>query len=193
MHKVVTNLIGPPVKLVRRVRGIYCVFPAEPGSATRYNVHVDYIPSHVTAMVIAGEINPNCGGFMLWPGSHLELHPYWNTVHGGGMRPNQSADFLAAREEIIKNITPVEFTGSAGDVVFWHPRALHSAGINRSAENGQPIVRIIIPCDFQRDGRTYVDDEQFGPGETYQWWIDTRNFLEDEAATAKNIWKDWAI
>ncbi len=193
MLKVVEGLIGSPVKPPRRVRGIYCVFPSKPGSQDKYNVHVDYIPSHVTAMAIADEIRPRCGGFMLWPGSHMELHRYWNTAHGGGMDPDQSQEFLRAREKIIRQTTPVEFTGSAGDVIFWHPRALHSAGINRSAENGEPLVRVIIPCDFQLDGLTYVDDERFGPSENYQWWIDTRDSMEDNPPSANNFWSDWAI
>ena len=193
VRQVVKNLIGEPVKPARRVRGIYCVFPSKPGTENRYNVHVDYMASHLAAMVIADDIGPRCGGFMLWPGSHLKLHPYWSTIHGGGMDPDQATNFLAAREKIIKKTTPVEFTGSAGDVIFWHPRALHSAGINRSIESGKPIVRVIIPCDFQRDGRTYVDDKQYGPGEDYQWWIDARNLKEDEVPTADNMWDDWAI
>jgi len=193
VHQIVKNLIGEPVQPARRVRGIYCVFPSKLGVINCHTAHVDYIASHLTAMVIADDIGPQCGGFMLWPGSHLELHPYWSTVHGSGMDADQATNFLAAREKIIKKTTPVEFTGSAGDVIFWHPRALHSAGINRSIESGKPIVRVIIPCDFQRDGRTYVDDKQFGPGEDYQWWIDARNFEEDDAPTTENMWDDWAI
>jgi hypothetical protein len=193
VREVVKNLIGEPVQKARRVRGIYCVFPSKRGAINRYKAHVDYMASHLAAMVIADDIGPRCGGFMLWPGSHLALHPYWNTVHGGGMDPDQAANFQKAREKIIRETTPVEFTGSAGDVMFWHPRALHSAGINRSIESGHPIVRVIIPCDFQRDGRAYVDDNQYGPGEDYQWWIDARNFKEDDVPTADNMWDDWAI
>ena len=193
MLKVVESLIGSPVRPPKRVRGIYCVFPSKPGSQEKYNVHVDYIPSHVTAMVIADQIRPGCGGFMLWPGSHIELHRYWNTAHGGGMDHETSQKFLGAREKIIRGTTPVEFTGSAGDVIFWHPRAIHSAGSNRSAEHSDPLVRVIIPCDFQLDGLAYVDDEKFGPSEDYQWWIDTRNFEEDMPPNTTNIWNDWAI
>ena len=193
MLKVVRDLIGSPVKPPQRVRGVYCVFPSKPDSQDKHNVHVDYIPSHITAMVIADEIRPQCGGFMLWPGSHIELHHYWKTSHGGGMDPDQSQKFLRAREQIIRETTPVEFTGLAGDVVFWHPRALHSAGVNHSSENGEPLVRIIIPCDFQLDGLTYVTDEKFGPSDNYQWWIDTRNFEEDNPPSRDNFWEDWAI
>ena len=75
----------------------------------------------------------------------------------------QAEPFRAAKEQTLRETIPLEFTGSAGDVIFWHPRALHSAGINRSAELGAPMVRPIIPCDFQRDGLTSVDEPDFGP------------------------------
>ena len=193
VQSAVANLIGGPVKPVRRVRGVYCIFPSAPGTENRYNVHVDYISSHVAAMVLADEIGPGCGGFMFWPGSHTTLHPYWQTVHGSGMDAAQAEPFRAAKQKILRDTIPVEFTGSPGDVIFWHPRALHSAGINRSAELGAPMARPIIPCDFQRDGLTYVDEPDFGPGEAFQWWIDTRNVTEDIAPTADNMWDDWAI
>lgn len=87
----------------------------------------------------------------------------------------------------------MEFTGDAGDVVFWHPRTLHSAGVNYSADGNRPGVRLVVPCDYQRDGMTYFDDEEYGPGEKYQWWVDTRNYREDVPTTADNIFSGWAI
>jgi len=193
MRRIVEALIGGPVQRADRVRGIYAVFPSAPGTPNRYNVHVDNMASHVAAMVIADEIGPGCGGFMLWPGSHIPLHPYWRTVHGGMMSAAQADGFRRAREEILRETQPVEFTGSAGDVIFWHPRLLHSAGINRSAEQDAPCVRVIVPCDYQRAGRDYFDDQTFGPGAEFQWWIDVRNFHGDEPPTADNMWDDWAI
>ena len=193
VQHVVTAFIGNPVRPTRRVRGVYCIFPSAPGTENRYNVHVDYISSHVAAMVLVDEIGPDCGGFMFWPGSHNVLHRYWQTVHGSRMDPTQAEPFRAAKEKILHETTPLEFTGSPGDVIFWHPRALHSAGINRSAELGEPMVRPIIPCDFQRGGLTYIDEPDFGPGEAFQWWVDTRNVIEDVPPTAGNIWADWAI
>ncbi len=70
---------------------------------------------------------------------------------------------------------------------------MHSAGINRSADRAAPRVRVIVPCDYERADRTHFDDMDFGPGARYQWWIDTRNFVEDVAPTEDNMWRDWAI
>jgi hypothetical protein len=191
--QVAEALMGATPDRVRRVRGIYCVFPSKPGAENRYGPHTDYMAAHLTAMVIADDIEPRCGGFMFWPGSHVRLHPYWETVHGSAMASDNGAAFRQAREDILRDTTPIEFTGARGDVIFWHPRALHSSGVNFSAEMGKPMVRVIIPCDFQRPNRDYFDDTQFGPGEDYQWWIDTRNDTADTPPTADNMWDDWAI
>ena len=54
-------------------------------------------------------------------------------------------------------------------------------------------MRLIVPCDFERAGLTYFDDDEYGPGEKFQWWVDTRNFREDVPATEDNIWHNWAV
>tara|TARA_A100001037_G_C15088081_1_gene607678 strand:+ start:172 stop:1287 length:1116 start_codon:yes stop_codon:yes gene_type:complete len=193
MRSIARILMGGTPALSRRVRGIYSVFPSRPGSVGRYRPHADYMAAHLSAMVISSEINPRGGGFIIWPGSHKRLHPYWRTVHGGTMISAKAEPFLTAREQILRDTMPVEFNGKPGDVIFWHPRALHSAGLNHSADNGSPAVRMIIPCDYQIAGRDYFDDEDYGPGADYQWWIDTRNFASDVAPSENNIWDDWGI
>lgn len=193
MLQVAAEFIGGPVKRARRVRGIYCVLPNPIGSPGRYGPHADYMAAHVAAMVFADQVPARTGGFTVWPGSHERLHPIWDTVLGSSLSEAASDRFKATRDTILRDTTPVEFTGDAGDVVFWHPRALHSAGINRSAEDARPRVRVIVPCDYQRAGRDYFDDLEFGPGPEVQWWIDTRNFHGDAAPTQDNLWSDWAI
>ena len=193
MRRVAEVLIGGMPALARRVRGIYSVFPSRPGAVDRYRPHADYMAAHLSAMVIGGAIRPRGGGFMLWPGSHKRLHPYWRTVHGGAMAAENAGPFLAAREQILRDTMPVEFTGAPGDVIFWHPRTLHSAGLNHSADDGDPVVRVIIPCDYQVADRDYFDDTDYGPGADYQWWIDTRNFEGDVPPTEDNMWDDWGI
>jgi len=61
------------------------------------------------------------------------------------------------------------------------------------AEYGPPSIRIIIPCDFQRAGQSYFDDPDYGPGEKFQRWIDSRNAVEDVPPTEDNMWDEWAI
>ena len=182
-----------PIKPARRVRGIYAVLPKPASAPGRLGPHADYMAAELSAMVLVHEILPHSGGFTLWPGSHRHLHPHWDTVHGGVISEDRREGFRQARDAVLRDITPVEFTGQAGDVVIWHPRTLHSAGVNYSADSDRPCVRVIVPCDYQRDGMTYYDDEEYGPGEKYQWWVDTRNYREDVPATVDNIWAGWAI
>lgn len=193
MRALAEAFIGSPVKRAGRVRGIYCVFPGESGVPGRYRPHADNAAAHLSAMVIVDTTPPGTGGFTVWPESHRRLHMHWDTVHGGAISPHKRESYRLARDAVLRDTPPVEFTGEAGDVVFWHPRILHSAGINRSADGGVPRVRVIVPCDYQRADRNHFDDMEFGPGPRYQWWIDTRNFREDVAPTEDNMWRDWAI
>ena len=197
MVAIVRTFLGAPIKPARRVRGIYAVFPKAPSAPGRLGPHADYMAAQLSAMVLVHEVPPRCGGFTLWPGSHLRLHPHWDTLHGGRMSEDKGDGFRLARDAVLRDIVPVEFPGRAGDVVFWHPRTLHSAGVNYSAETTPaettPRVRLIIPCDYERAGLSYFDDDDYGPGEKYQWWVDTRNFHEDVPATEHNIWHGWGI
>ena len=193
MIATVRAFFDAPIKPPRRVRGIYAVLPKPSSRPGRLGPHADYMAAELSAMVLLHEILPRSGGFTLWPGSHLRLHPHWDTVHGGVISEARREGFRQSRDTVLRDITPVEFTGHAGDVVFWHPRTMHSAGVNYSADRGNPTVRLVVPCDYQRDGMTYYDDEEYGPGERYQWWVDTRNYREDVATTTDNIWEGWAV
>ncbi|MCY3839217.1 MAG: phytanoyl-CoA dioxygenase family protein [Gammaproteobacteria bacterium] len=193
MIAMVRAFFDAPIKPPRRVRGIYAVLPKPSSAAGRLGPHADYMAAELSAMVLVHEILPHSGGFTLWPGSHRRLHPHWDTVHGGVISEDRREGFRQSRDAVLRDITPVEFTGDAGDVVFWHPRTMHSAGVNYSADRESPTVRLIVPCDYQRGGMTYYDDDEYGPGEKYQWWVDTRNYREDVATTADNIWEGWAV
>lgn len=191
--EVAKALLGSEVEPARRVRGVYAVFPKPPCERWKLGPHGDYMASQLSAMVFADDIPPHCGGFALWPGSHIRLHCCWDNVHGSTITGSNVQDYPKVRDQILMDTTPVEFSGKAGDVVFWHPRLLHSAGVNCSAEEGNPIVRVLIPCDYQRAGLSYYDDLEFGPGPMYQYWVDTRNFREDVRATPSNMWSDWNV
>ena len=100
---------------------------------------------------------------------------------------------------------------------------VHSGGVNRSADARWvpegPQIRMVVPCDFQKEGLTYLESETSNPGPNHQWWVNTRqvraiprlhNFLrkpsarssltvhraqfaEDTLPTAENMWENWAI
>lgn len=191
MRTLVSKFIGTPVKHARRVRGVYCNFPKPPGTEGRLYPHTDYTAGQLTAMVFVDDVPPRCGGFTLWPGSHERLHAYWDTVQSGSIPDDVAEEYAKARDDAIREITPVEFPGAAGDVIFWHPRLLHSAGINHSAEFDRQVMRLIVPCDYQLDGLDFYDDLVHGPGPNHQWWVDTRHFHGDEPTTPDNLWHGW--
>ena len=193
MRKLATQLLGCDVVRSRRVRGVYGVFPKPREARWGLGPHGDYMASQLSAMVLADETPAHCGGFTVWPGSHIQMHLHWDSVHGSTISQDRIASYPQARDHVLRAIQPVEFSGSAGDVVFWHPRLIHSAGVNHSMEEGNPMVRVIIPCDYQRVGLSYFDDLNYGPGPAYQYWVDTRNFREDVKSTAQNMWSNWAI
>ena len=57
------------------------------------------------------------------------------------------------------------------------------------SEKGKPMLRPIVPVTFSA-GLTYADDTDFGLREDFQWWIDTRNTIEDFPTTTENMWDD---
>lgn len=192
MREVVTNFIGAPVKRANRVRGVYCVFPKSPDREARLGPHGDHTGAQLSAMVFVGTVPPHCGGFTIWPGSHYMSHVYHRTVYGP-LDDDQADTYVRARDDILKRVTPVQFHGTPGDVVFWHPRLVHGPGINYSAEHKEPVIRYIVPCEYQHDGLTPYFNLSHGPAPNRQWWVDTKNFREDIPATEDNIWDDWAF
>jgi hypothetical protein len=192
MRKVASLFIGEPLKRLQRVRGVYAVFPVPPDAEGRLAPHADHTASTISAMVVVDEIPPQCGGFTVWPSSHLVVHPFGDTIHGP-IGPNHAEAYAQARDDVLRNTTPVELSGQPGDVIFWHPQLMHSGGINRSANLERPVLRLIVPCDYQRDGSTFYDNLVEGPGPCHQWWVDTRSFREDVPPTPDNVWDGWTF
>jgi hypothetical protein len=132
----VSELIGEPVP-PEYVRGLYPVFP------TRFRPpcgHCDRHKFQVGVVLYLSEVVPEGGGFTVWPGSHHEIARHHRTLGGEDRLPT----FEAALMEIGRSIKPVEITGPAGTVVFWHQRLVHTAGINT-----QQTVRHATLCDFK--------------------------------------------
>ena len=126
------------------LQGIYTIWPlpeelAGKRAATRLSPHVDFHAGLLSAMVLASDVRPQSGGFTLWPGSHRRMHTAFETTMGNvlagaeGGAPQVWSDRARELVRAIRRDTAlVEFVGRAGDVVFWHARLVHSAGINWS-------------------------------------------------------------
>lgn len=207
MQAVVRQFLGANVKPSRRCRGFYVVFPqaGDPQKNAGLSAHTDGTASQLNCMIYAADCPPNGGGFTLWPGSHRKCYYHMETEYNWEPKAGYN-DMLA---EIKATVTPVEIAGEAGDCCFWHPRALHSAGANRSSQ-----VRIVVPCDFQHDKPTHKhppfsglsmrhakssgkslapEDSGKEGGLRIQWWLDTQEFLEPDSPPRSDMWEDWAI
>lgn len=193
VRATVAQFIGEKVMACERVRGVYVVLPKPTLSEGRLGPHVDHSAAQLSAMVIVEETPPRTGGFTIWPGSHHRLHSFWTSRQGAHFEPSMKDAFDTEFRSILSDTPPLEFIGEPGDVVFWHPRLIHSAGVNYSADTSTPRIRYVVPCDFQKAGRTLYDDDDLGPSADVQWWVDTRHFREDPRPTQENMWGDWAI
>jgi hypothetical protein len=192
MRQLVSMFIGESVKRADRVRGIYCVFPKPSGEDRHLSPHGDHTGAQLSAMVFVDTVPPHSGGFTIWPGSHYMSHGYHTTVHGP-LDPERADGYAKDRDDLLRKVKPVEFSGKAGDVLFWHPRLIHGPGVNCSADHDHPAVRYIVPCEYQPDGLISYFNLSHGPAPNRQWWVDTRNFREDVPATPDNVWDRWAF
>ena len=142
---VVEALAGGPLRRPNRNRGVYFIFPrsipdGRPATA-QLNPHLDATPAVVQAAIYLGDVGARAGGFTLWPGSAQILYGFMeqerNYTPTGG--------FGKAFRHIKETITPLEFSGQAGDAIFYHGLSVHSTGINTSR-----AVRLSSIHDFQR-------------------------------------------
>ncbi|NKB69712.1 MAG: hypothetical protein GKR89_21795 [Candidatus Latescibacteria bacterium] len=110
----------------------------------------------VGVTIYVEDIEPQGGGFTLWPGSHQKAAEYFKThsllsLQGGGSRgafdPGQGR----------------EITGPAGTVCFWHGQMTHSGSKNC----GRNIRMALIARLARKD----VDDIRFeSPDDMWEYW-----------------------
>jgi hypothetical protein len=151
----IRELIAEPVP-PEYVRGLYPVFP------TRFRPpkgHCDRHKFQVGVVLYLSDVVPEGGGFTVWPGSHHEIARHQRTLGGEDRLPT----FEAALMEIGRSLKPVEVTGPAGTVVFWHQRLVHTAGINTKR-----TVRHATLCDFKN--ATFLAAADSVAGDLWSTW-----------------------
>ncbi|HYJ06680.1 MAG TPA: phytanoyl-CoA dioxygenase family protein [Chthoniobacterales bacterium] len=132
----IRELIGEPVP-PEYVRGLYPVFPTRSRAP---HGHCDRHKFQVGVVLYLSDVLTGGGGFTVWPGSHHEIARHHGTLGGEDRLPT----YEAALKEVERSTRPVEVTGPAGTVVFWHQRLVHTAGINT-----RRTVRHATLCDFK--------------------------------------------
>jgi hypothetical protein len=149
---------GGPVdpQLGEGVRGIYATLPSPPGTVVSDRLHTDGHPFHLGVVCLLEDNPPNGGAFKVWPGSHRRFYPLFPMQydqaripfydhlpsHKGILHP---PDYLAEVARVEADTPPVDCFGEAGDIVLWHHRLGHMAGINTAAP---PVIRQALLADF---------------------------------------------
>lgn len=133
--------VQPP----ERLRGIYCMLPEGDRPEHPYHFHIDQHPFHLGVVAYIDRVEPNGGGFSVWPETHRIFYPLFETQHTFTPKPDAQA--------LIKEVDQqphVDCFGDAGDVVFWHHRLGHSAGHNRSRNIRQAVLYDFKHKDLER-------------------------------------------
>ncbi len=145
-----TNLTGMAEQLLGkgnlvlpgRVRGIYATLPQAGEGGLENHLHVDRGLFHLGMVTYLNQVVTGGGGFRVWPASHLWFHE--------GQSTHRYPELIA-----FFNTQPsLEFTGDAGDVVFFHRRIVHMADPNTSS-----TIRMAILYDFRIADFDYTQQE----------------------------------
>ena len=210
--RVVEGLIGGPVKVPGRNRGIYAIFPMTDENAL--GPHVDSHTFECQMVTYLGPVDSNGGGFTMWPGSHELVY----RAHAEALNWSPTDDFPIVMEKCKREIQPVQMTGDVGDCIFTHHRVVHSAGSNTGENIRMGVftdyekVRPPAPIVWRVNGREMQSDGTFSryglgggaphekdPGAdgeelTYAvpWWDDNLEFAPTHPPH-EDMWEEWNL
>ena len=152
-----------------RVRGLLCNLPHPPGTHESADsiaaaAHADMMPFHLGVTALVDRCPPGGGGFTVWPRSHLRLfradQRFGDVVScadrggvagavggrvDGGCHPVLQPAYAAVQRTVQETLSPLEFHGGEGDVMFWHSHMFHARPENHSSP---PQIRqaVIYDC-----------------------------------------------
>ena len=191
IREIARAMLADKLKTSERTRGIYALFPSEQLglgeigkrlSGASLGPHTDRVCQQLNVCAYLDDVPPRSGGFTVYPGSHrimFKAHQY-----EANWSPTDS--FNDALREVVTTITPVEFAGQQGDVVFWHGRTVHSAGVHIGDS-----IRWAVFADFTED-RDILDADAHRELGLYEWFKDAKMFTNDEEVS-DDMWKSWRL
>lgn len=165
----VTQLLGKDrFQQPTGVRGIYCTLPYGDVERKPRHVHIDQGPSTLGVVCYVDRVDPDGGGFTVWPGSHKRMYYTSQSRHLW-----QDTD---AYSQVKKDLdetwetSSVQTDGNPGDIVFWHHRLAHMASHNYTRN-----IRKAVLTDFRF---THIDElSKIPPGE--DMWEDWSDAVRD--------------
>ena len=208
-------LMGGPIKKPRRNRGLYSIFPNSPEQGqSKLGPHMDQNMTEMTVVMYLEDVEPRSGGFTIYPGSAELLYPTSEQAFNW-VATDRSREVM---DSIKREVTPVEFTGKAGDVIFCHGLVVHSAGIHEG-----PNIRVAVIQDFNKvrqrgamrwsvagknggkrvncdmDGLIkFTDDSIDDPSDglrevTNQWIMDSNEYVVSREPPSNGVFSDWNV
>lgn len=136
LHQMLGNKVkdGFPQTLAKHIKlPVLFTFPSVP--------HIEGHPMHVVAVGYLTDASSRGGALHVWPGSHRDIYPQFDSTMEHLARPSYKSIF---KRLSLKR--PIEVTGRKGDVILFHHRLLHAPSINhRSAPRHALFV------DFSRE------------------------------------------
>lgn len=191
IREIARMLLADKLKTSERTRGIYALFPSERLANGETEVrlsgsilgpHTDRVCQQLNVCAYLDDVPPRSGGFTVYPGSHHIIFK----VHQFEANWSPTDSFNDAMREVITTITPVEFVGHQGDVVFWHGRTVHSAGVHVG-----DTIRWAVFADFTED-RDILDADAHRKLGLYEWFKDAKMFTND-AKVSDDMWQNWRL
>ncbi len=173
VQSVVNQLLGKGrFTQPESVRGIYGTLPYGDVARTPRTMHIDAGQATIGVVCYVDRVEPDGGGFALWPGSHRK---FWY-VSRSRYRRELTDEFDPIRQEYDKTseTSSVQTYGDPGDIVFWHRRMAHMASPNYTSN-----IRKAVLTDFSWKN---VDElAELPPGEDmWEDWADAVRDVGDE-------------
>ncbi|HEY5645881.1 MAG TPA: phytanoyl-CoA dioxygenase family protein [Pseudomonadales bacterium] len=168
---------GGPVdpQLGEGVRGIYATLPSERAAPRPPNrLHTDGHPFHLGVVCLLDDCPPDGGALRIWPASHRRFYPLFPMQydqaripfyphmpsHKGLIHP---PEYLAEVGRVEADTESVDCWGRRGDVVLWHHRLGHMAGVNIA---DPPAIRQALLFDFCGSD---LDRQRLDPPQPDMW------------------------
>ena len=162
IQAVVSQLMGAGRFNQPGVRGIYCTLPYGNVERTPRHMHIDDGVYCIGIVCYVDRVEPDGGGFAVWPGSHRRL--YYTSTSRYIKKPTPDFDQVVAGFDASWETSSVQTYGDPGDLIFWHHRLAHMASPNYTAQ-----IRKAVLTDFR-----FTDVERLA-----------------EEPPGEDMWEDW--